>query len=117
VAFTNEVSNEVHEQVYSILNAVVHDKVEDILTIVQNYSKSKEILEGIGLTNQTKNRNRYLDPLIKVGWIGMLNPEVKRDPTQIKAAAAGDTQVQVDFEAEVMEGIGYRNRPIFIFLM
>jgi len=31
-----------------------------------------------------------------------------------KAAAAGDTQVQVDFEAEVMEGIGYRNRPIFI---
>jgi len=90
VAFTNEVSNEVHEQVYSILNAVVHDKVEDILTIVQNYSKSKEILEGIGLTNQTKNRNKYLDPLIEVGWIGMLNPEVKRDPTQMyKITAAG----------------------------
>ena len=34
-----------------------------------------------------------------------------------KAAAAGDTQVQVNFQAEVMEGIGYRNRPIFIFLM
>ena len=90
MAFTNEVSNEVHEQVYSILNAVVHDKVEDILTIVQNYSKSKEILEGIGLTNQTKNRNRYLDPLLEVGWIGMLNPEVKRDPTQMyKITAAG----------------------------
>lgn len=31
-----------------------------------------------------------------------------------KAVAAGDTQAQVDFEAEVMERIGYRNRPLFI---
>ena len=31
-----------------------------------------------------------------------------------KAVSVGDTQAQVDFEAEVMERIGYRNRPIFI---
>lgn len=31
-----------------------------------------------------------------------------------KAVSVGDTQTQADFEAEVMERIGYRNRPIFI---
>jgi len=31
-----------------------------------------------------------------------------------KAVASGDTQSQLDYEAEVMERIGYRNRPIFI---
>ena len=87
VAFTNEVSNEVSNEAYhqasSILHVVVHEKVFDILKMVQNYSKSKEILEGIGLSNQTKNRNRYLDPLLEYGWIKMLNPGVKTDPTQM----------------------------------
>ena len=31
-----------------------------------------------------------------------------------KAVAIGDTQVQVAFETEVMEGIGYRNRAFSI---
>lgn len=31
-----------------------------------------------------------------------------------KAVSVGDTQQQMEYEAEVMERIGYRNRPIFI---
>ena len=80
---SNEVSEETRDQACSIINIAVHEKVIDILNFVQNYTKSKEILEGIGLTNQTKNRKKYLDSLIEYGWIGMLNPEVKTDPTQM----------------------------------
>ena len=94
IAFTNEVSNEVsneaHVQASSILNTVIHERVIDILYMVQNYTKGKEILEGIGLTYQTKNRKKYLDPLLEYGWIGMLNPDAKTDPTQMyKITASG----------------------------
>ena len=55
---SNEVSNETRDQASSIINIAVHEKVMDILNFVQNYTKSKEIMEGIGLTNQTKNRKK-----------------------------------------------------------
>lgn len=34
-----------------------------------------EILENLGLSNQTKNREKYLDPLVKLGWIEMTIPD------------------------------------------
>jgi len=34
-----------------------------------------EILEKINLSNQAKNRKRYLDPLVKLGWIKLTIPE------------------------------------------
>ena len=34
-----------------------------------------EILEHIGLSNHSRNREKYLDPLVKLGWIEMTIPE------------------------------------------
>lgn len=37
--------------------------------------RRSEILENLGLSNHTRNRERYLDPLVKLGWIEMTIPE------------------------------------------
>lgn len=42
----------------------------------------KEILSKLGLTNQTKNYRRYVEPLLKKELLRMTNPENPRDRNQ-----------------------------------
>ncbi|MBN2745228.1 MAG: hypothetical protein JXR34_00740, partial [Bacteroidales bacterium] len=76
----NRVSNEVSNQVISIVNATIHDKVVIILETVKNYADSNEIFSQLGITNQTKNRKKYLEPLIDNKWIEMT--DTKHSPKQ-----------------------------------
>lgn len=76
----NRVSNEVSNQVISIVNATIHDKVVIILETVKNYADSNEIFNQLGITNQTKNRKKYLEPLIDNKWIEMT--DTKHSPKQ-----------------------------------
>lgn len=46
----------------------LHDKVMVVFNILSDPKKRAEILESLGLTNQTKNREKYLDPLLNLGW-------------------------------------------------
>ena len=39
-------------------------------------------MENIGLSNQSKNRVKYLDKLIDLGWIAKEFPDEVNNPTQ-----------------------------------
>ena len=58
-----------------IIESNLNDKVLAILNFLTEAKRRVEILEHIGLTNHTRNRERYLDPLAKLGWIEMTIPD------------------------------------------
>lgn len=64
----NGVSNGAQDGVM-ILHDVVHDRVKEMLTLLLEKRKRAELFELMGLSNQSKNREKYLDPLIKYGWV------------------------------------------------
>lgn len=58
-----------------IIESNLNDKVLAIITLLNEPKKKVEILEKIDLSNQAKNRERYLDPLVNLGWIEMTIPD------------------------------------------
>lgn len=78
IALTNQATN----QARTILINAVHDKVGDILGVLSDWTRRTTIFKQIALSNQTFNRERYLDPLIKWGWVMMEFPEKKTNPNQ-----------------------------------
>ncbi len=66
----NIIKKALQEETIKIMNGLVHEKTRT------------EIFDSIGLSNQTKNRKKYLDPLIEYGWVEMLYPEKATSPKQ-----------------------------------
>ena len=81
VAFTNGVTNGVTNGAtngaVSILEHSLHTKVKEMLNAVISWISGDELFENIGLTNQSFNRKKYLDPLLDFGWIEMKYPDKK----------------------------------------
>lgn len=50
-------------------------KFNQILHLLTTPSKRGDVLEAIGLRNKTANFDRYLKPLLQIGWIEMMIPE------------------------------------------
>jgi len=82
VAFSNGVSNGVSNTAKEIIDKEIHDKVEDILIALIVPQKRSDLFKSIGLSNQSKNRAKYLDSLINIGWIAKEFPEGVNNPTQ-----------------------------------
>lgn len=78
-----EVSVEVSDQVIQILNDQIGNHVDDILSIVAiKPFSSTDILEKLGLIKHTKNKKKYINPLLEKGWIEYTNPENPKDRNQ-----------------------------------
>lgn len=77
----NQVSNQVSNQARKLLDNM-NSKVVDILNFSAEPVKRNEILKFIGLSNQSKNRKKYIDPLIENGWLEKLYPEKATRPDQ-----------------------------------
>ena len=71
----DQASNLVSNLAVQIIESNLNDKVLAILALLNEPKKKIEIVEKINLSNQAKNRERYLDPLVKLGWIEMTIPE------------------------------------------
>jgi len=79
----NEVNNEVSNKVNDIVEKDVGKYVKAILLMIENKSlSSTEILNELGLTKQTKNKKKHIDPLIELGWIVYTIPENPKDRNQ-----------------------------------
>jgi ATP-dependent DNA helicase RecG len=78
-----QASNEASNLANAIINANVHDRVVDVLELLQTPRKREELFQMSELTNQTKNRKKYLDPLTENGWVDMLFPEKETSPKQM----------------------------------
>jgi ATP-dependent DNA helicase RecG len=71
VGYINGASNGASNGAEFILEQFVHSKVKDMLIATDSWISREKLFETIGLSNQSKNRSRYLDPLIEFGWIDM----------------------------------------------
>lgn len=60
----------------------IHDRALEMLTLLQRRLKRSELFELMDLSNQSNNRARYLDPLIKIGWVAMEFPDERTHPAQ-----------------------------------
>ena len=86
LAFTNQATNQatnlIGKTVTEILLEEVHDKVKAMVEFTIDWRTRKEILEQIGVTNQTYNRKKYLDPLTTIGWIEQKYKDQESHPSQ-----------------------------------
>ena len=51
------------------------NKQKDIVNFCSVPRTSAEIMERLGVSNQTKNRERYITSLVAAGYLQMTNPE------------------------------------------
>lgn len=70
------------EQIENILNSQIHDKIETILDFLKVPKARTDIFIHLSLTNHSKNRARYLDPLVKYQWIELTHPSNLTHPKQ-----------------------------------
>ena len=68
--------------VKDIITNEIHDKVEEILKALLVLQKRNDLFKGISLSNQSKNRAKYLDRLIDLGWIAKEYPDEVNNPLQ-----------------------------------
>lgn len=79
---SNQVSNQAVQEIRTLLETSVHGRVEDILDGVHDWMTREELLHAVALTNQTKNRKKYLDPLMEAGWVRAEYPDKPTSPRQ-----------------------------------
>ena len=53
----------------------LNNKQKDVVNYCNIPRSSREILERIGVTNHTKNREKYINVLVDAGYLEMTNPE------------------------------------------
>lgn len=82
--FSDQVSNQVSNQVKNLISSELGDKALKILFYLSEMPrKSKDILvELLGLSIQTKNKQRYIDPLLNQRWIELTIQENPKDRNQ-----------------------------------
>ncbi len=66
---SNQVSNQESNRVVEIINSEIHERVKEMLDLLSTKLKREQLFEKMGLSNQTKNSVKYLEPLIKIGWV------------------------------------------------
>lgn len=78
----NGVNDGASNGVKALLDAELHDKVEELITNAITWIKRDELFASVGLSNQSTNRKKYLDPIIALGWIAMEYPDTPTHPKQ-----------------------------------
>lgn len=84
IHLSNQASNQVTDKVKSLISDKLGDKAELILAyLFEMPRKSRDILEDLlGVSLQTKNKKRYLDPLLNENWIEPTIKENQNDRNQ-----------------------------------
>jgi len=79
---SNHQSNYQSNQVIKLLKDAFGDYIIDVLNMLKEPQSSGVILEKIGVSKQTKNKKKYIDPLLEIGWINYTNPDNPKDRNQ-----------------------------------
>jgi ATP-dependent DNA helicase RecG len=86
IAFSNGASNGAGNgagrPAIAIIRESFHDRVAEMLTILLERMKRVDLFEKMDLSNQSRNRAKYLDPLIELQWVAMEFPEERTHPNQ-----------------------------------
>jgi ATP-dependent DNA helicase RecG len=90
ISFSNQAGNQVNDKaddivsdkVKAILKEQLHGIVEEILNTVNNWIGIEELFATVQLSKHPDNRKKYLDPLLKIGWVEMEFPDKRTSPNQ-----------------------------------
>ena len=77
---SNQVGNEVcgksnQVEAHNTKRVPLTNKQRDIINFCSVPRTSAEIMERLGVSNQTKNRERYITSLVAAGYLQMTNPD------------------------------------------
>lgn len=78
----NGATNGAADQILKVIQKEVHDKVAPILENSVNWIRREDLLRNIGLSNQSYNRRKFLDPLLELNWIQLEYPGNQTHPNQ-----------------------------------
>ena len=82
-SLTKQKSDQVSGQVSQLINREFQDKCKSILNHLKKDEKSRiKLLKHIGLSNHTKHKRKYIDPLLEYDWIKYTIPENVKDRNQ-----------------------------------
>lgn len=95
IEFSNGVNNGATNQAAIEANNIIanelHTRARDFLNATKEWVKRSELFDRIGLSNQSANRKKYLDPLIEIGWVKMEFHDTPTHPEQrYKATKSGN---------------------------
>ena len=79
---TNGATNGANASAISIIGTEIHERVAEILETLIVNMKRGDLFEKMALTNQTFNREKYLDQLVKYGWVALSHPDNFTHPNQ-----------------------------------
>lgn len=82
VAYCDGARDGARDQVKAILETELHEKVEGLIKGATNWVSREDLFKSIGLSNHSTNREKYLDPVIEIGWITMEYPDKPTHPKQ-----------------------------------
>ena len=82
IAFSNGAGNGAEKQADTIIRNKIHERVYELLSITEKWIGRKELFDAMQLSNQSANRKRYLDPLLKFGWVIKEYPNEHTNPNQ-----------------------------------
>jgi ATP-dependent DNA helicase RecG len=78
-----QLSDKQKNNIRKLINTTVSPFAENILNFLNDAPLSKrEILEMLKLSNQTKNKERHIDPLMNCGWVAYTIPDNPKDMNQ-----------------------------------
>jgi ATP-dependent DNA helicase RecG len=93
---SDQAYDQVSDQVQEILNSQLHNRVEEILNVATQWIKRDELFATMNLSNHHDNRKKYLDPLLKIGWVEMEFPDKKTSPNQrYRITASGKKLLEI----------------------
>jgi ATP-dependent DNA helicase RecG len=93
ITFGNGAGNGSGRPAIAVIGDTLHDRVPEMLLLLLNKLKRKELFEGMDLSNQSKNRTKYLDPLIDIGWVSMEFAHEPRHPKQAYFTTASGKRI------------------------
>jgi len=67
--------------------------VPEMLSLLLIKLSRNDLFDSMDLSNQSKNRAKYLDPLIGTGWIAMEYPDEPTHPKQTYYATASGQRI------------------------
>lgn len=65
----NPVEHATRNSIREILNNEIHSRIPEILRSTKNWIRRDQLFSQMGLSNKVKNRKKYLNPLLELGWI------------------------------------------------
>lgn len=79
---SDQASDQASNQVKEIIKKELNIDLKKFLDFLISWKSREQILTHLHLSNQTKNKVKYIDPVLEYGWIEVRYPDIPTHPNQ-----------------------------------